>query len=91
MVHKLYSQPKVVCARSQASKAARIERRRAEKAGTPYQGQVWHVPDTAVTRMAVSPGGGLDMAGASNNAAGGLLVHHVGQRIDFYTIDGIKP
>ena len=77
--------------RSQASKAAKIERRRAEKAGTPYQGQVGHVPDTAVTRMAVPPGGWLDMTGVSNNAAGGLLVHRVGQRIDFYTIDGIKP
>lgn len=41
--------------------------------------------------MAVPPGGWLDMTGVSNNAAGGLLVHHVGQRIDFYTIDGIKP
>ena len=38
--------------------------------------------------MAVPPGGGLDMTGVSNNAAGGLLVHRVGQRIDFYTIDG---
>ena len=77
--------------RSQASKAARIERRRAEKAGTPYQGQAGHVPDTAVTGMAVPPGGWLDMAGVSNNAAGGVLSHRVGQRIDFYTIDGIKP
>ena len=77
--------------RSQASKAARIERRRAEKAGTPYQGQAGHVPDTAVTGMAVPPGGWLDMAGVSNNAAGGLLGHRVGQRIDFYTIDGVKP
>jgi hypothetical protein len=41
--------------------------------------------------MAVPPGGWLDMTGVSNNAAGGLLVHRVGQRIDFYTIDGIKP
>ncbi|WP_373778710.1 RHS repeat-associated core domain-containing protein [Glaesserella sp.] len=77
--------------RNQASRAARTERRRAERAGMPYQGQAGHVPDTAVTGMANPPGGWLDMAGVSNNAAGGLLGSRVGQRIDFYTIDGVKP
>lgn len=57
----------------------------------PYQGQAGHVPDTAVTGMANPPAGWLDKAGVSNNSAGGLLGSRVGQRIDFYTIDGVKP
>ena len=77
--------------RRDANRAARIERRRAERAGTPYQGQAGHVPDTAVTHMPNPPGGWLDMDGVSNNAAGGPLASRIGQRIDFYTIDGVKP
>lgn len=77
--------------RHQASRAAATERRRAARAGMPYQGQAGHVPDTAVTGLANPPAGWLDMVGVSNNAAGGTLGSRVGKRIDFYTIDGIKP
>src|SRR5262249_39319220 len=77
--------------RSQASAAARTERLRAQRAGNPYQGQAGHVPDTAISGKPVPPGGWLDMAGTSNNVAGGGLSSRIGQTIDVITIDGKVP
>jgi hypothetical protein len=77
--------------RSQASAAARTERLNAERAGTPYQGQVGHVPDTALTGLANPPAGWLDMPGTSNNVAGGGLSSRIGQAINVITVDGRVP
>src|SRR5262249_6103142 len=77
--------------RSQASAAARAERTRAALAGQPYQGQVGHVPDTALTGQAVPPAGWLDMPGTSNNVIGGGLSSRIGQAVDVITVDGQIP
>lgn len=77
--------------RSQTSSAARRERIRAERAGTPYSGQAGHVPDTAITGLSNPPGGWLDMAGKSNNIAGAGLSSRIGTRINVITIDGRFP
>ncbi|WP_299749667.1 RHS repeat-associated core domain-containing protein [uncultured Tateyamaria sp.] len=77
--------------RSQANSAARAEQRRAARAGTPYQGQTGHVPDTAVTGLADPPGGWLDMAGRSNQRAGGPLGSRIGSQVDHFTVDGVRP
>jgi len=77
--------------RRQASAAARKERLRAARNGQGYTGQAGHVPDTAVTGQATPPGGWLDMSGCSNNACGGVLGSRIGQKIDHFTIDGVKP
>jgi RHS repeat-associated protein len=77
--------------RTQASAAARRERARAARAGTPYSGQAGHVPDTALTGQANPPGGWLDMAGRSNNIAGGGLSSRIGKPVDIITIDGKVP
>jgi len=77
--------------RSQASAAARAERLRAARAGTPYAGQCGHVPDAAITGQAVPPSGWLDMTGISNSVAGGGLGPLVGQRIELLTVDGVIP
>ena len=73
------------------SSAARRERMRAERAGTPYSGQAEHVPDTAISGQANPPGGWLDMTGRSNNIVGGGLSSRIGTRIDRITIDGRIP
>ncbi len=77
--------------RKAASKDARAERRRAAAAGTPYQGQAGHVPDTAVTGQAAPPGGYLDMRGNSNSIAGGCIGNCIGETIDGFTVDGQLP
>lgn len=77
--------------RTQASSAARRERLRAARAGTPYSGQAGHVPDTALSGKASPPAGWLDMAGKSNNIAGGGLSSRIGTRVDVITIDGKIP
>lgn len=74
-----------------ASGAARQERLRALQAGTPYQGQAGHVPDTAVTGSAQPPAGWLDMPGFSNQIAGGALASRIGQVLTRFTVDGILP
>ena len=77
--------------RSQANEAARVERLRAARAGTPYHGQAGHVPDTALTGKPTPPGGWRDMPGRSNSVAGGGLSSRIGKRIDVITIDGKVP
>jgi RHS repeat-associated protein len=71
--------------------AARLERARAEAAGTPYQHQAGHVPDTAVTGLAVPPMGWLDMPGRSNSVCGGVLGPRVGKAFDLFTVNGVIP
>lgn len=77
--------------RSQANAAARTERLNAARAGTPYQGQAGHVPDTALTGTAQPPAGWLDMPGRSNSVVGGGLSSRIGQRVDVITVDGRVP
>ncbi|MGA7615197.1 MAG: RHS repeat-associated core domain-containing protein [Thermoanaerobaculia bacterium] len=77
--------------RRSASAAARRERLLAERAGTPYSGQVGHVPDTAISGEAVPPAGWLDMAGTSNQCCGGGLANRIGTPIRVVTVDGQVP
>ena len=77
--------------RRQSNSTARRERLNAARFGTPYQGQVGHVPDAALTGQAQPPAGWLDMRGISNNAAGGGLSSRIGQRVDIITVDGKIP
>jgi RHS repeat-associated protein len=76
---------------TQARAAARAERIRAARAGTPYRGQAGHVPDAAISGMAIPPAGWLDMLGISNSACGGVLGSRIGNEIDIITIDGVVP
>lgn len=77
--------------RRAASAAARAERQRAERAGTPYQGQAGHVPDTAISGQPEPPAGWLDMPGFSNQVCGGVLGCRIGQKISRFTVDGNTP
>jgi hypothetical protein len=77
--------------RSQANAAARTERLWAARAGQPYQGQVGHVPDTAITGQATPPAGWVDMPGTSNQAAGGGLSSRIGTQMEVITVDGQIP
>jgi RHS repeat-associated protein len=56
--------------RRAASRAAAVERARAEASGTPYQGQAGHVPDTTWTGTA-SPPFWLDLDAIINGSLGG--------------------
>ncbi|WP_179295943.1 RHS repeat-associated core domain-containing protein [Mesorhizobium sp. WSM4312] len=77
--------------RSQSSALARAERLNAARAGSPYQGQVGHVPDSALTGTAQPPGGWQDMPGRSNSVIGGGLSSRIGQNVDSVTVDGKIP
>lgn len=77
--------------RRQADAAAKIERRNAARSGRPYQGQVGHVPDTALTGIAHPPAGWLDMPGKSNSVIGGGLSSRIGQPVGVITVDGKVP
>jgi len=77
--------------RAAASAAARSERLRAAAEGTPYQYQVGHVPDTAVTGQPNPPAGWIDVPGCVNQSCGGVLGSRVGQVVDGFLIDGKKP
>ena len=76
--------------RKLANAAARAERRRAARAGTPYVGAAGHLPDTAITGLA-NPPGWLDMLGNSNAIAGGGLSSMIGDIIDQVLVDGVLP
>jgi hypothetical protein len=84
-------QPTAGPLRSQANAATRTERLNAERAGTPYQGQAGHVPDTALTGLPNPPAGWLDMPGRSNSVVGGGLSSRIGQGISVITVDGRVP
>ncbi len=84
-------QPTAGALRSEATEAARLERLRAARAGTPYQGQVGHAPDTAITGAPNPPGGWVDMPGTSNNVIGGGLSSRIGRPISVITVDGKIP
>uniref|UniRef100_UPI0013E40A06 hypothetical protein n=1 Tax=Actinacidiphila soli TaxID=2487275 RepID=UPI0013E40A06 len=75
----------------ESSAAARAERLRARRAGTPYTGQAGHVPDSAISGTAQPPAGWLDMPGKSNSVAGGVLGSRIGVLLRGFTIDGGPP
>lgn len=77
--------------RIDASRLAQVERDRALQAGTPYSGQVGHVPDTAVTGQANPPCRWLDMPGTTNQRAGAPLGRRVGKFITHYLVGGALP
>ena len=77
--------------RRAASAAARRERLRAERAGDAYEGQVGHVPDTAISGAAEPPAGWLDMPGTSNQCCGAGLGRRIGHPIRVVTVDGEVP
>jgi len=77
--------------RRASNAAARAERLRADRAGTPYSGQAGHVPDAAISGSANPPGGWLDMPGRSNSVVGGGLSSRIGQRLDVITVNGVIP
>jgi RHS repeat-associated protein len=77
--------------RRAASAAARRERLRAERAASPYEGQVGHVPDTAISNQAEPPAGWLDMPGTSNQCCGAGLGSRIGKPIRVITVDGKVP
>lgn len=76
--------------RIEASRLAQLERDRALQAGTPYGGQVGHIPDTAVTGQANPPCGWLDMPGTTNQRAG-APGPRVGKFITHYLVGGALP
>ena len=69
------------------------ERRRAERAGTPYPPghQIGHVPDTCLSGNPVPPAGWLGMPGISNNYVGGVSGRYVGRKVKGVRIDGVIP
>ncbi|MGW1212968.1 RHS repeat-associated core domain-containing protein [Streptomyces sp. NPDC002499] len=71
--------------------AARAERLRAARAGSPYTGQAGHVPDSAVSGTGQPPAGWLDMPGKSNSIAGGVLGPRVGVLLRGFTVNGGPP
>lgn len=77
--------------RTASNRLAAAERLRALRAGTPYSGQVGHVPDAAISGAAQPPMGWLDMPGVSNSIAGGALSSRVGLSLARFTVDGVVP
>lgn len=77
--------------RAEANAASRAERLRAARAGNPYSGQAGHVPDTAISGSAEPPLGWMDMPGASNSIAGGVLGSRVGTVLSSFTVGGLVP
>ena len=78
---------------NQANAARDRERRRAERAGTPYEGVPGHVPDTALSGSGEPPAGWLDMTFRANSKVGGGLgpAARLGKCVNGFTVDGSKP
>lgn len=62
--------------RESASDAAKAERIRAKKAGTPYSGQVGHVPDTTFSGDALPPSWWADQTQRVNASFGGQATRY---------------
>lgn len=70
----------------EARREARLERRRAEDAGTPYQGVVAHVPDSTWVGQGKPPGWGDYTSAVNSSLAGQVNRYPVGYNPTIFTV-----